>query len=298
MGTIKGAQSPTEAMNRELNFSGPSPILYLVATPIGNLSEFSPRAIEVVKSCDYVAAEDTRNSGKLLSLFSIKKPFISCHEHNEEESSSKIVSLLKEGKKVCYMSDAGYPAISDPGSRLVANCLSNGIKVATVSGPNAALNALASSGLDSTHFYFFGFLSAKEGDKAKELDDLKKRRETIILYESPHRIKRTLQSLYDSFGDRQAVIGRELTKAHEEFIRGTLDEFVSLDEETLKGEMVIVIEGAKQEEKPADEETIKQALLDCIKAGLSGKDAVEKTAKSLQVRKKAVYSLYLELNQK
>ena len=267
-------------MNRELNFSGPSPILYLIATPIGNLSEFSPRAIEVVKSCDYVAAEDTRNSGKLLSLFSIKKPFISCHEHNEEESSAKIVSLLKEGKKVCYMSDAGYPAISDPGSRLVANCLSHGIKVATVSGPNAALNALASSGLDSTHFYFFGFLSAKEGDKAKELDDLKKRRETIILYESPHRIKKTLKSLLESFGDRRAVIGRELTKAHEEFIRGTLGEFVSLDEETLKGEMVIVIEGGKEEA-----------------SGLSGKDAVEKTAKSLQVRKKTVYSLYLELNQ-
>lgn len=156
---------------------------------------------------------------------------------------------------------------------------------------------MASSGLDSTHFYFFGFLSAKEGDKAKELDDLKKRRETIILYESPHRIKKTLKSLFESFGDRRAVIGRELTKAHEEFIRGTLAEFVGLDEETLKGEMVIVIEGAKQEEKPADEETIKQALLDCIKAGLSGKDAVEKTAKSLQVRKKTVYSLYLELNQ-
>ena len=146
-------------------------MLYLVATPIGNMEEMTPRAVSILKETDFVAAEDTRNSGALLKKLGIDKPFISCHEHNEEAASKKIVSLLLSGKKVAYMSDAGYPGISDPGSRLVANCLDNGIKVSTISGPNAALNALSASGLDSTHFYFHGFLDAKESEKEKEIMD-------------------------------------------------------------------------------------------------------------------------------
>ena len=277
---------------RELNFQGPSPLLYLLATPIGNLEEISPRTKKIIEQADYIACEDTRNSGLLLSRLGFDKKLISCHEHNEEAASQQIVSLLKEGKKVAYMSDAGYPAISDPGSRLVANCLANGIKVATVSGPNAALNALASSGLDSTHFYFHGFLSAKPSERDQELNRIKDRKETVIFYESPHRISKTLLALYQALGDRQAVIARELTKAHEEFIRGTLKEFLTIDEATLKGEMVIVVEG-DHSEPIVSEEAIIQQLKAFLAEGLRSKEAIKKTAELLSVNKNQVYSLYL-----
>ena len=277
---------------RELNFQGPSPLLYLLATPIGNLEEISPRTKKIIEQADYIACEDTRNSGLLLSRLGFDKKLISCHEHNEEAASQQIVSLLKEGKKVAYMSDAGYPAISDPGSRLVANCLANGIKVATVSGPNAALNALASSGLDSTHFYFHGFLSAKPSERDQELNRIKVRKETVIFYESPHRISKTLLALYQALGDRQAVIARELTKAHEEFIRGTLKEFLTIDEATLKGEMVIVVEG-DHSEPVVSEEAIIQQLKAFLAEGLRSKEAIKKTAELLSVNKNQVYSLYL-----
>ena len=277
---------------RELNFQGPSPLLYLLATPIGNLEEISPRTKKIIEQADYIACEDTRNSGLLLSRLGFDKKLISCHEHNEEAASQQIVSLLKEGKKVAYMSDAGYPAISDPGSRLVANCLANGIKVATVSGPNAALNALTSSGLDSTHFYFHGFLSAKPSERDQELNRIKVRKETVIFYESPHRISKTLLALYQALGDRQAVIARELTKAHEEFIRGTLKELLTIDEATLKGEMVIVVEG-DHSEPVVSEEAIIQQLKAFLAEGLRSKEAIKKTAELLSVNKNQVYSLYL-----
>lgn len=280
---------------RELNFFGPSPLLYLVATPIGNMEEMTPRAVSILKETDFVAAEDTRNSGALLKKLGIDKPFISCHEHNEEAASKKIISLLLSGKKVAYMSDAGYPGISDPGSRLVANCLNNGIKVSTISGPNAALNALSASGLDSTHFYFHGFLDAKESEKEKEIRELSHRKETIILYESPHRIKKTLESLFRLLGERKAVIARELTKAHEEYIRGPLSELCELEESSLKGEMVIVIEGNKNKAEVSDED-IAKTLQNLIEEGnLSGTEAVKETAKTLQIGKNRVYRVFLSL---
>ena len=277
---------------REPNFQGPSPLLYLLATPIGNLEEISPRTKNIIEQAEYIACEDTRNSGLLLSRLGFDKKLISCHEHNEEQASEQIVRLLNEGKKVAYMSDAGYPAISDPGSRLVANCLANGIKVATVSGPNAALNALASSGLDSTHFYFHGFLSAKPSERDTELEQIKNRKETVIFYESPHRIKKTLTALYESLGERKAVIARELTKAHEEYIRGNLKEFLDLDETTLKGEMVIIVEGDKSQ-PVVSEEAILEQLKSLLDEGLRSKEAIKKTAELLSVNKNQVYSLYL-----
>lgn len=277
---------------RELNFQGPSPLLYLLATPIGNLEEISPRTKNIIEQAEYIACEDTRNSGLLLSRLGFDKKLISCHEHNEEQASEQIVRLLNEGKKVAYMSDAGYPAISDPGSRLVVNCLANGIKVATVSGPNAALNALASSGLDSTHFYFHGFLSAKPSERDTELEQIKNRKETVIFYESPHRIKKTLTALYESLGERKAVIARELTKAHEEYIRGNLKEFLDLDEATLKGEMVIIVEGDRSQPL-VSEEAILEQLKSLLDEGLRSKEAIKKTAELLSVNKNQVYSLYL-----
>lgn len=279
-------------IKRELNYEGPSPLLYLLATPIGNMSEISPRTKAIIEESEYIACEDTRNSGLLLSRLGFSKKLISCHEHNEEAASSQIVSLLKQGKKVAYMSDAGYPAISDPGSRLVANCLNNGIKVSTVSGPNAALNALAGSGLDSTHFYFHGFLSSKPSERDQELQEIQSRKETVIFYESPHRIGKTLAALYEALGERPAVIARELTKAHEEFIRGNLKEFLALDASSLKGEMVIIVEG-KKEEKAIDEKTILDQLKAYLDAGIRSKEAIKKTAETLSVNKNQVYSLYL-----
>ena len=279
-------------IKRELNYEGPSPLLYLLATPIGNMSEISPRTKAIIEESEYIACEDTRNSGLLLSRLGFSKKLISCHEHNEEAASSQIVSLLKQGKKVAYMSDAGYPAISDPGSRLVANCLNNGIKVSTVSGPNAALNALAGSGLDSTHFYFHGFLSSKPSERDQELQEIQSRKETVIFYESPHRIGKTLAALYEALGERPAVIARELTKAHEEFIRGNLKEFLALDVSSLKGEMVIIVEG-KKEEKAIDEKTILDQLKAYLDTGIRSKEAIKKTAETLSVNKNQVYSLYL-----
>ena len=281
-------------MNRELNFEGESPLLYLIATPIGNLSEMNPRALSVLQETDYIAAEDTRNSGKLMSFFKISKPFISCHEHNEEESSARIIELLKSGKKVCYMSDAGYPAISDPGSRLVARCLENGIKVSICSGPNAGLNALACSGLPTDHFHFEGFLPAKESERVARLNELIPLQDTLIFYESPHRILKTLISMAATLGDRKAVIARELTKAHEEFIRGSLVELSLLPEDSLRGEMVVIVEGkTSSQEGPTDNE-IALALRDELEFGRKGKEAIATVSRNMNVPKNRVYDIYLK----
>ena len=280
-------------MERELNFSGSSPLLYLISTPIGNLSEFSPRALEIVGEADYVACEDTRNSSLLLSHYQIKKPTISCHEHNEEEAATKIIALLKEGKKIVYMSDAGYPGISDPGERLVKRAIAEGIKVSVVSGPSAFIAALVISGLPTNHFHFEGFLPAKESEKTARLNQLSKYEDTLIFYEAPHRILKTLVAMAATLGDRKATLTRELTKAHEEVIRGSLVELALLPEETLKGEMVIVVEGATQK-KEIDDQTIAFALKDALEYGRSSKEAIASVSESLGVKKNRVYDIYLK----
>ena len=281
-------------MQRELNFEGPSPILYLIATPIGNRGEMTPRALEVLKDTDFIAAEDTRNSGQLMSYFGIDKPFISCHEHNEEEAGAKIVALLKQGKKVCFMSDAGYPCLSDPGQRLVARCLEQGIKVSVTSGPSAAINALTCSGLDSTHFHFEGFLPAKDSERVARLNELASNPDTLIFYESPHRIFKTLLSMAATLGDRKAVIARELTKSHEEFIRGTLAELCLLPEESLRGEMVIVIEGAPKKKAVLSDTEIALALREEFDWGRTPKEAIKNVSANNGLPKNKVYEVYLE----
>lgn len=281
-------------LKRELNFSGPSPILYLVATPIGNREEFSTRAIKTLQEVDFIGCEDTRNSGQLFASFNIDKPLISCHEHNEEEAANKIVALLKEGKKVAYVSDAGYPTISDPGGRLVKRALEEGIKVSVINGPSASVCALAASGLDTSHYYFEGFLPSKPSERDSELKELSTRKETIVFYESPHRIDKTLKAMKEILGeDRNAVIARELTKLHEEFIRGSLGELASIDASTLIGEMVIVVEGAKSLQKSLSEEEIVSQLLTLLKS-MKPKDAIATLAENNKINKNKVYSLYLE----
>lgn len=282
-------------MFREGNYEGKRPLLYLVATPIGNLGEFSIRAQSTLKEMDYIACEDTRNSGLLFSKFEIKKPLISCHEHNEEEAANKIVSLLKEGKKVAYVSDAGYPTVSDPGARLVKRAIKENIKVAVINGPSASICALAASGLDTSHYYFEGFLPAKASEMTRELNELKERKETIIFYESPHRIGRTLLALSDAFGsDREACLARELTKVHEEYIHATLGELAHIDPNTLLGEMVIVVAGNQSKEQELSDEQIKSLLLEYSKT-MKGKEAVTKIAKENAIPKNRVYDLYISI---
>lgn len=280
---------------RELNYEGKSPLLYLVATPIGNLSEVSPRAQEVFSAMDYLACEDTRNSGLLFKKLGIDKPLISCHEHNEEEAASKIVALLLSGKKVAYVSDAGYPAISDPGSRLVNKCLSNGIKIAVVNGPSASLCALVASGLDTSHYYFEGFLPSKSSERDAELQDLSLRKETLVFYEAPHRIKKTLEAMAKILGDeRKACLARELTKLHEEYIRGSLLELKNIDESTLLGEMVVVVEGKKSEQKAYTDEDIAKLLKETLK-DKKGKEAVVYVSETYHIPKNKTYQIYLTL---
>jgi 16S rRNA (cytidine1402-2'-O)-methyltransferase len=281
-------------MKRELNFLSKTPLLYLVATPIGNLQEFSPRAQAVLSSMDYIACEDTRNSGQLFKDFAIDKPLISCHEHNEEEASEKIAALLLTGKKVAYVSDAGYPCLSDPGMRLVKKCLEKGINVSTVNGSSAFLSALCASGLDSTHFYFEGFLPSKPSERDEEIAALQNRRETLILYEAPHRIIKTLSALAKILGPRQACLARELTKTHEEYIRGSLTELAALEEATLIGEMVLIIAGASETKHELSDEEIRALLKEELK-NTTPKEAVRKVSTLNSVSKNRVYSLYLSL---
>ena len=278
-------------MKRSLNFNDKKPLLYLLATPIGNLDEFSPRAIEVIKDADLIACEDTRVTSKLLSFFGVSKPLVSLREHNEVSEANRLVKEMLLGKKVVYVSDAGYPCISDPGAKLVEIALDNDINVSTVSGPSAFLNALVSSGINADHFYFYGFLSPKQSERKGQLEDLRSFKDTIIFYESPHRIKKTLQDLYQVLGNRKAVLARELTKKFEEYIRGTLEELSNIDEETLKGEMVILVEGQKEEIKISDEDVIKEVDA-LIKSGLSKKDAIKEASSKLGINKNLVYSIY------
>ena len=279
-------------MKRSKSFESENNLLYLVATPIGNMSEVSERTLAVLNSVDVVAAEDTRNTGALLSKLGIKKDLFSLREHNENEASAHVVELIKNGKKVAYVSDAGYPGISDPGFLLVNNVLKEGIRVSTVSGPCAFINALVASGLETNHFYFHGFLSAKDNEAKKELEDLKERKETLIFYESPHRILKTLNTMLEILGNRKAVIARELTKINEEYIRGNLSEMVEIDESTLKGEMVVLIEGNKI--KPVvSEQKIRERVGYYMERGYSKKDATEIVSNELDVPKNQIKKLIM-----
>ena len=277
-------------MKRNKSFTDNKPLLYLVATPIGNLKEFSSRAIEIVNECDVVAAEDTRNAYDLLHKFGIKKELYSLREHNEKEASQHVVDLINNGKKVVYMSDAGYPGISDPGNLLVKEVLANDIAVSTISGSSAFINALVASGLSSKHFYFYGFLSPKDNEAKEEINSLKDFRNTLIFYEAPHRIIRTINLLKDGLGNREVCLARELTKINEEYIRGTLDELSQLEEDTLKGEMVIIVDGNKEETMISDDE-ISTRVAYFTKLGLSQKDAINVVSEEFKINKNYIKKL-------
>ena len=277
-------------MKRNKSFDGNKPVLYLIATPIGNLKEMSPRALETISEMDIIAAEDTRNAFSLLANYGIKKELFSLREHNEIEASKHLLEKIRAGKKVAYMSDAGYPGISDPGYLLVKEMIKEDVNISTISGPSAFINALVASGMKTEHFYFYGFLSAKESEAKEEILSLKDLKDTIIFYEAPHRIDKTLNLLRECLGNREICLARELTKLNEEYIRGTLDELIQLDKTTLKGEMVLIVAGNNEENK-VDDEKIKSRIAYFVNLGLSQKDAINVVAEEYDINKNYVKKL-------
>lgn len=254
--------------------------LYLVGTPIGNLNDFSPRAVETLKLVDFIAAEDTRVTLKLCNHFGIHKPLLSYYEHNRVESAAVILPRLLAGESCALVSDAGMPAISDPGEDLVRLCAEQGVTVAAVPGPSAVVTALAMSGLPTQRFTFEGFLSTSNKSRREHLDSLKNEHRTLVLYEAPHKLAETLSDLLEALGDRDVALCRELTKLHEEIIRTTLARAVErYQNERPRGEFVLVIRGAPVEKGPRLPLDEAMEVLESYRArGLSLKDAAKQAA--------------------
>ena len=274
--------------------------LYIVATPIGNLSDISARAIEILKDVAVIAAEDTRHSGHLLQHFSINTPMISVHEHNEQQRCETILNRLQQGESVALISDAGTPLISDPGYRLVTYMREHGINVVPVPGSCALIAALSASGLPSDRFAFEGFLPAKQGARKHVLENLKNESRTLIFYESPRRLQATLTDMLEIFGDqRQACLARELTKLHETITTKPLTDllaWVSGDHYQQKGECVVLVEGIRQQ-LDSDDAEINRVLAVLLKE-LPVKKAAAITSSILDVSKNKAYDMALNLQQK
>ena len=278
-------------MNRQKSFENEKPTLYLVPTPIGNLNEMTPRAIDVLNSVDVIACEDTRNSGQLLKHFDISKRLIAYQNFNEASSTKGIINLLSQGNNIALISDAGYPLINDPGQRVVSEVTALGYNVVPISGCSAFLNALVASGLIAQPFIFIGFLPPSTHDCVKKLRLYQSYPMTLIMYEAPHRIEKMLQSCLDVLGDRHICIARELTKVHEEFIRGTISEILPIASE-LKGEMVVVIEGNQDDyEKDIDMGQILNMVNTSIESGMSTSAAIKEVAKQTGISKNQIYDL-------
>ncbi len=273
-------------------------MLYLVPTPIGNLGDISVRCRETLEKADFIAAEDTRVSLKLLNHLGIKKSLVSYYEHNKAFKGDKIVERILNGETCALVSDAGSPAISDPGEDLVKQCAEAGIVVCAIPGPCAAITALSISGQATGRFCFEGFLSTAKKSRREHLDSLKKEQRTMIFYEAPHKLLSTLEDLQEAFGeDRGISLCRELTKLHEEVIRTTLGSAVAFyTENPPKGEFVLVVAGAPEEvkEMPSDADAA-QYLTQLIAQGMSRKDAVKQTAKALDLPKNVVYDIALNI---
>ncbi|MBR2179343.1 MAG: 16S rRNA (cytidine(1402)-2'-O)-methyltransferase [Selenomonadaceae bacterium] len=272
-------------------------ILYLVATPIGNLEDITFRAVKVLKEVDFIAAEDTRHTRKLLTHFDIHTPLIRYDENNKDIAGVQIIERLKNGESAACVSDAGLPAISDPGSDLVKLAIETNIKVVPIPGANAALSALICSGLDTTSFTFIGFLPRTPKKCREVLERLKSHEETLIFYEAPHHLKTTLKNLSEVFGNREVILARELTKIHEEFIRSKLEDLINQFEDTEpRGEFVIVVDGADDEIVDVADESISDIMTvyqKFIADGLDKKTAMRETAKRLNISRREVYNYIL-----
>lgn len=267
--------------------------LYIVGTPIGNLSDFSPRGIETLESADLIAAEDTRVSLKLLTHFGIKKPLISCYKPKEQEKSEQIISLIAEGKTIALVSDAGMPCISDPGYVLVKKCRELGIAVEVIPGCNAAVAAVAVSGISTERWTFEGFLPVGRKERSERLETIKSLPHTLVFYEAPHKIRQTLADLSGTLGaDREAALCRELTKLHEEVIGGTLGELSHYyDDAEPRGEYVIVIGGAQHTEECYTIEQAVDLARSLAEGGEKLSEACRQAAKTTGISKREIYSI-------
>lgn len=267
--------------------------LYLVGTPIGNLEDITCRALRILSEVDLIAAEDTRHTLRLLNHFNISKPLVSYHDNNRISRAKELINKLKEGLDIALVSDAGMPSISDPGEELVSMAVSQGIKVTVVPGPSASLTALVLSGLPSGRFAFEGFLPRKRSDRVRFLETIRDEERTIIFYEGPHRLKTMLQDLYGVFGERRVSVLRELTKVHEEAIRGSLSEIIShFEVNDPRGEFVIVVEGAPPKEKKQDFSclSLEEHVEYYVKQGYERMDAIKLAAKDRGVSKRDIYN--------
>lgn len=272
------------------------PILYVVGTPIGNLGDISPRALETLRGVDFIAAEDTRVTVKLLNHFEIKKPLVSYFEHNKHDKGDKIIHRILAGESCAVVTDAGMPCISDPGEDLIKQCEEAGIKTVVVPGPSAVISALAVSGLETGRFTFEGFLSVNKKSRSDHLESLLDERRTMIFYEAPHKLNNTLDDLYKTFGNRRLTIARELTKVHEEIIRtDTATAATAYRENPLKGEIVLILEGKKPEDQP--QMTFDQAVAyakGLIADGMRPTDAAKKAAAESGLKKNEIYKELME----
>ncbi len=271
--------------------------LYLCATPIGNLDDISVRCLNTLKECDMIACEDTRHSLKLLNHFDIHKPLTSYFEHNKKEKGEYIIGQIKEGKNIALVTDAGTPAISDPGEDLVKDCIREGIKVVPIPGAVALINALIISGQNTSRFAFEGFLSVNKKSRFSHLEEVAKDKRTLIFYEAPHKLKRTLSDMRKYFGNRSLTLVRELTKIHEEAFLTDFDGAIAHYEENIpKGEYVLIVEGYKMREDETFEESlvsVTERVNILISEGLDKKEAIKKVAGERGISKRDVYNEYV-----
>ncbi len=266
--------------------------LYIVATPIGNLEDITLRAINILKQVDLIAAEDTRHTLKLLNHLQISKPLISYHRHNEETKKDILIQKLKQGQNIAIVSDAGTPGISDPGEEIIKQAIQENITIIPIPGACALINALICSGISTKEFVFLGFLPLNKKLRKGKLEEIKTETKTIILYEAPHKLKATLEDLKDNLENRQVVLARELTKIHEEFIRGTANELLQKID-NLKGEFVIIIEGAKpQEENKFTNLSLEEHYKYYENLGYSKKEIIKQIAKDKNTNKNEIYMYF------
>ena len=273
----------------------PAGILYVVATPIGNLEDITLRAIRVLKEVSLIAAEDTRHTQILLSRYDIHTPLTSYHEHNERTKAQPLVERLVRGESIALLSDAGTPAISDPGYRLVVEAVRAGVRIVPLPGPSAVAAVLSASGLPTDRFVFEGFLPAKKQERRAKLQALRNETRTVILYEAPHRVKESLVDMQLILGDREIVIGREVSKVHEEFLRGMIGEIlVQVADREVKGEITIVVRGSSEGVQVAEEE-LKAAISQLAAGGMGVKPISEFLGQRYQLSKRKIYQMALQM---
>lgn len=305
MTRVRKAFCPAWLLYEEEKEGSMSGILYLCATPIGNLEDITLRVVRTLREVDLIAAEDTRNTIRLLNHLEIKTPMTSYHEYNKVEKAKELVCRLQEGKNIALVTDAGTPAVSDPGEELVRQCVAAGIRVTSLPGPAACITALTLSALSTRRFCFEAFLPSEKKERQQVLTDLQKESRTILLYEAPHRLRQTLRELREALGDRPLSLCRELTKKFEEVRYSTLEqEILRLEKEEPRGEYVLVLQGKSfAEQKKEDEErwrqlSIKEHMQQYEEAGMERKEAMKQVARDRGISKRDVYQALLETEEK